>query len=645
MDVIRQHGSRTMTSPRDANTTFATVVEQRLSRRDFLGSVSATAVALSLAGKTEASAPVTLGFTGIKSVAVDDYAEREKLQVAANHEARVLLRWGDPVVEGAPPFDARKLTSEGQAKQFGYNCDFIGFLPLVPTERGSGLLVVNHEYTNPELMFPNYEKKKTEPSKEQADIELAAHGLSVVEIHKNKQGHWQAVFPSRYNRRITATTEMWLTGPAAGEKWMRTQGDATGTRVRGTLNNCSGGKTPWGTVLSGEENFHYYFANAGDLPDGDIKDAHARYGLPKKKSDHGWEKHHTRFDCLQEPHEAFRFGWVVEVDPFDPKFVPRKRTALGRFRHEAATVVVTPAGRIVLYSGDDERFEYVYKFVSAGAYHPTDRQANLNLLDYGTLFVARFNPDGTGVWLPLVFGQEPLTPTNGFTSQGDVLINTRQAADHLGATKMDRPEDIEVNPVTKKVYIVLTNNTDRGKKSKPGVDAANPRPRNKDGHVVELMEQGDDHTATKFTWNLFLTCGDPKDPATSFAGFPKEKVSPISCPDNVTFDLAGNLWIATDGAPKAIKTNDGLFAVPVTGPRRGELKQFLTAPYGAEVCGPEFTPDNTTLFVAIQHPGESDEGLSSFLVPSCRWPDGGNNHPRPSVVAIQHYDGKRVGEA
>ena len=652
-----------MQEPVASELNFSAVVEQRLTRRGFLGTVGAAAMAMSLEGTSEAKTATApgLGFNAITPVAVTDTKEREKLFVPDNHEVQVLLKWGDPVEAGAPEFDPANLTEAAQAKQFGYNCDFVGFLPLPLSQTNAthGLLIVNHEYTNPELMFSDYVKKKTNPTPAQVNVELAAHGLSVVEIMKDRQGQWKPIpvpkpgentaGKAMYNRRITAKTPMQITGPAKDHPWLKTKEDPQAQKVLGTLNNCSGGKTPWGTILSGEENFHQYFGNADKVNDPEVKAAHLRYGLPKADSDYRWEttkdKEHVRFDCAQEPHEPFRFGWVVEIDPLERDAMPCKRTALGRFRHEAATVVVTPEGKVVLYSGDDEKFEYVYKFVSAKPYHPADRKANLQLLDEGTLYVAKFHPDGTGTWLKLVHGEGPLTAANGFASQADVLVKTRQAADRLEATKMDRPEDIEANPLTNKVYIVLTNNVDRGKRGKPGLDKVNPRFRNQDGHIVELTEDGEDHAATTFRWNIFLLCGDPREPSTYFAGFPKDQVSPISCPDNVTFDLSGNLWIASDGAPNTIDTNDGLFAVPVAGPRRGELKQFLSAPHGSEVCGPEFTPDNTTLFVAIQHPGENEEGKSTYKNPNCRWPHDEKKVPRPSVVAIRHKSGGRVGEA
>ncbi|MFT4040171.1 MAG: PhoX family phosphatase, partial [Thermomicrobiales bacterium] len=582
--------------------------------------------------------------------------------VAEGYTATPFLRWGDPLVSGLAEFDAATLTAEEQAQRIGYNHDFVGFLPLPlgSTTSDHGLLVINHEYTNPELMFPGYmvpnpafatpvaegEEEVDEfiptPKAENVDVELEAHGIAVVEIQRDANGAWSAVLDSPYNRRVTATTEMTVTGPAAGADLLKTSADDTGLTVLGTLNNCSGGLTPWGTYVSCEENFHQYFGNTATLNEDDPALAlHDRVGMPDAASERQWELFIDRFDVGKEPNEAFRFGWTVEIDPYDASVTPKKRTALGRFKHEAVNLVVAPDGRIVVYSGDDERFEYVFKFVSANAFTPDDRAANMDLLDEGTLFVATFAEDGTGQWLPLTFGEGPLTAENGFTSQADVLINTRGAADLLGATKMDRPEDIEHNPVNGKIYMVMTNNTQRGT---PDGDEdptpSNPRPENQHGHIVEVTEDGGDVASTAFTWDIFMLCGDPGDESTYFAGFPKDQVSAISSPDNITFDMDGNLWISTDGQPRTLEINDGLFAVPVDGPERGHLRQFFSAVTGAEVSGPIFTPDNTSLFMSIQHPGEG----GVFEAPTTLWPDGAGA-PRPALVVIQAENGGRIGGA
>ncbi len=665
-DIVRSNEGR--------GETFAEIMQRRINRRSFLrGTATASAVfmisACSQAPSETATGPTTAPATDAPTTApattapttaataeptmapaASDFtfsaippspATKDETVVPAGYTVATLLRWGDPLTPDAPEFDVNNQTAEAQAKQFGYNCDFIGFLPLPEGSSASdkGLLVVNHEYTNPELMFPGY--TPGDPTQDQVDVEIEAHGVSVVELQRNAQGEWSYNKGSQYNRRLTGTTPMTISGPAADHEWLKTGADPTGKDIRGTLNNCAAGKTPWGTVITAEENFHQYFANLDGLPDDDPRKAvHKRYGIPAEASERVWEKYHDRFDATKEPNESFRHGWAVELDPYDPTMTPIKRTWLGRFRHEAQTFAIAPSGRVAVYTGDDARFEYAYKFVTSGTYKASDRQANMRLMDDGMLYVAKFNDDGTGEWLPLEFGKGPLTEANGFTSQGDVLIKTRLAADALGATKMDRPEDIEPNPVNKKVYMVMTNNSDRGKEGKAGPDAANPRAENKFGHIIEVTEGGDDYAATTFTWEIFMLCGDPEDDSTYFAGFDKSKVSPIAAPDNVTFDLNGNLWIATDGQSGALKLNDGLFAVPVEGPGRGHLQQFFASVAGSEVCGPEFTPDNKSLFLAIQHPGEG----GTFEEPISSWPDGAQP-ARPSVIAIRADNGGVIGQA
>jgi uncharacterized protein len=579
----------------------------------------------------------------------------ENVVVAEGYTAVPFLRWGDPITADAPELDLHNQTAAAQAVQAGYNCDYIGWisLPLGSNASDNGLLVVNHEYTNPEIMFPGYlttnpdfdpADEESQPfvintSKEIVDIELEAHGLSVVEVRRI-DGQWEVVRDSQYNRRITATTPMQLTGPVAGSEVVMTADDAEGVNVVGTLNNCAGGTTPWGTVISGEENFHQYFANLDLLDEANpMKANHERYGITPGSSDRLWEEFYPRFDVSLEPNEPVRYGWAIEVDPFDPASTPKKRTAMGRNKHEGHTSVVSPSGHVVVYSGDDERFEYAYKFVTAGTYDAGNREANLNLLDEGTLYVAKYNDDGTGEWLPLTFGENGLDESNGFTSQVDVLINPRASADVLGATKMDRPEDFETNPVNKKVYLVCTNNTNRAVEDNAGTDAANPRAENSTGHIIEMTEDGNDHAATTFAWEIFLLAGDPADESTYFAGFPKEQVSPIASPDNITFDTVGNIWISTDGLPNSFEGYDGLFATPTEGSERGYLRQFFSTVEGAECSGPVFNPDGTALFLSVQHPGEG----GVFGEQKSTWPDY-DGAPKPSVVLIIRNDGGVIGQ-
>ncbi|KUN65042.1 phosphatase [Streptomyces canus] len=576
----------------------------------------------------------------------------DTVTVPAGYSQNVVVRWGEPILRGAPAFDPDRQTATAQAGQFGYNNDFLALLPL-PGERGRQILVANHEYTDEVLMFRGYDAAA--PTREQVEVAWAAHGLSAVVVEENKKNGALTVVPRHHlNRRVTATTEFRLTGPAAGSDLLRTSADPTGRKVLGTLNNCSGGTTPWGTTLHGEENFNQYFANAGRATD-------KRYGIGTGASERKWERFDRRFDVAQEPNEVHRFGYVVELDPYDPSSAPRKHTALGRFKHEGATVRLTHDGRPVVYSGDDERFDYFYKFVgSKRMKHGSGRavrEHNLSLLDEGTLYVARLTGDspaleidgtgklpadgefdGGGEWIPLVTAtaKGAVSHVEGMTAD-EVCVFTRLAGDKVGATKMDRPEDIEPNPHSGKVYVALTNNTNRGVGTNAPADEANPRNANKHGHILELTERWNRADSTKFAWTLFLVAGDPEDPATYFAGFPKDAVSPISCPDNVAFDPHGNLWISTDG--NQLGSHDGLFGVATKGERRGELKQFLTVPTGAETCGP-LVQDRRVL-VAVQHPGE----ISGATVekPASTWPDGPGKIVRPAVVAVWRKDGDDIG--
>ncbi|MFF7841063.1 PhoX family protein [Streptomyces ossamyceticus] len=576
----------------------------------------------------------------------------DAVTVPGGYKQNVVIRWGEPILRGAPAFDPEKQTGAAQAGQFGYNNDFLALLPL-PGERGRGLLVANHEYTDEVLMFRGYDAAN--PTRDQVEVAWAAHGLSAVVVEEDRRtGKLTAVPRHHLNRRVTATTAFRLTGPAAGSDLLKTSADPTGRKVLGTLNNCSGGTTPWGTTLHGEENFNQYFANSSRPTD-------KRYGIGTGATERKWERFDKRFDVAQEPNEVHRFGYVVEFDPYDPTSTPRKHTALGRFKHEAATIRLTADGRPVVYSGDDERFDYFYKFVSSKRMKKGSsravREHNLSLLDEGTLYVAKLTGDspaieidgtgklpadgefdGSGEWIPLATAtaEGAVSHVEGMTAD-EVFVFTRLAGDKVGATKMDRPEDIEPNPVTGKVYVALTNNSNRGKTGFAGADEANPRNANKHGQVLELTERWNRPESTRFAWLLFLVAGDPDDPATYFAGFPKDDVSPISCPDNVAFDPYGNLWISTDG--NQLGSHDGLFGVATKGERRGELKQFLTVPSGAETCGPIIT--DRRVLVAVQHPGELDG--ASVENPRSTWPDGPGKIVRPAVVAVYRADGCDIG--
>ncbi|MFI5818919.1 PhoX family protein [Streptomyces rishiriensis] len=576
----------------------------------------------------------------------------DAVTVPDGYGQNVVIRWGEPILRGAPAFDPENQTAAAQAGQFGYNNDFLALLPL-PGECDRQLLVANHEYTDEVLMFRGYDPAS--PTRRQVEVAWAAHGLGVVVVEEDRRtGKLTAVPRHHLNRRVTATTEFRLTGPAAGSDLLKTSADPTGRKVLGTLNNCSGGTTPWGTTLHGEENFNQYFANGGRATD-------KRYGIGTGATERKWERFDKRFDVAQEPNEVHRFGYVVELDPYDPASTPRKHTALGRFKHEAATVRLTEDGRPVVYSGDDERFDYFYKFVGSKRMRKGSsravREHNLSLLDEGTLYVARLTGDspaievdgtgelpadgefdGSGVWIPIATAtaEGAVSHVEGMSAE-EVFVFTRLAGDKVGATKMDRPEDIQPSPVTGKVYVALTNNSHRGVGANAKADEANPRNANKHGHILELTERRNRPESTSFAWSLFLVAGDPDDPATYFAGFPKDDVSPISCPDNVAFDPHGNLWISTDG--NQLGSHDGLFGVATRGSRRGELKQFLTVPTGAETCGP-LVQDRRVL-VAVQHPGEVDG--ATVDKPASTWPDGPGKIVRPAVVAVWRKDGQDIG--
>ncbi len=624
---------------------FAEILAARLSRRGFLAGAAmgaaATASMVSPLAMSEAWAagPSTLNFAEISHGISKDHT------IAKGYEAHAFIRWGDPVAADAPKFDPMKQTAAAQAKQFGYNNDFLAYMPLPLGSNNSdnGLLWVNHEYTEAYMMFAGLGRNDVpdKQTKEQSDIELAAHGASVVEIRKSG-GRWKIVEGSKYNRRITGhTTQMGVSGPAAGHARLKTKADPLGTKIMGTLNNCAGGKTPWGTILTCEENFNNYFS--GDIAKTSEERNYKRLGFAAK-SRYPFSRFEDRFNVEKEPNEANRFGWVVEVDPYDPNAMPIKRTALGRFKHEGATTWVNPDGTVTIYSGDDQANDYLYKFVTRGKFDPINRMANMNLLDDGILYVAQFKDDGTVKWLPLVFGAQWLTPDQGFNSQADIAIETRRAADLLGATPMDRPEDVEVNPVTGRAYVVLTNNTSR----KDKLDKANPRAGNRYGQILELIVPGEgkaaNHAALEHKWDMFLMAGPAAEGGKYGTGTTENGW--LACPDNIAFDNRGRMWIASDQGTEQPKfgIGDGIWVADTMGQGRAATRFFYRTPTGAEMCGPEFTPDNKTFFVAVQHPAADDDPNSTFDKPSTRWPDFKDNMPpRPAVVAITKKGGGAVG--
>jgi uncharacterized protein len=614
----------------------------RPERRVFLGS----AAALGLATFLPACAQTTLTPTAqaaqlsFKPIPIDG---SDKIVVPEGYSAKPIAPWGEPIgIAGNMPafkMDGSNSAAD-QAVQMGMHHDGIHFYSLEGSKRG--LLAMNHEYTDDGLLHVG---GMSAWSAEKVRKAQAAHGISVIEVMDDGKD-WQMVRPSKYARRITANTPFSIGGPCRGHAMMKTAADPRGETILGTLNNCASGKTPWGTYLSGEENFAFYFGNAN------AQDAHQRRWGLRKDAFFGWAEHDPRFDIGKTPNEPNRFGWVVEVDPLDPTSTPIKRTALGRAAHEGAWVAVTKDNRAVVYSGEDARNEYIYKFVSRDAIKPasagmTQAQANRELLDHGTLYVAKFNADGKGQWLPLVHGQGSLTAANGFADQGEICIKARQASDALGATKMDRPEWLAIDPKSGWVYCTLTNNSSRGAANMPPPDAANPRANNAHGQIIRWKENGDFDNAN-FEWNHLLLAGDPAAARPEAKGNLKGDL--FGCADGIAFDANGTLWIQTDmHASQMYKgefVNLGNNQMLAYDAASGQTKRFLTAPTNSEVTGAAWTPDGKTLFINIQHPGETAGDRSDPLEPNkiSNWPDytpGGR--PRSSTVVIRKADGGVIG--
>ncbi|MDH1728015.1 PhoX family phosphatase [Pseudomonas chengduensis] len=572
----------------------------------------------------------------------------DTITVPAGYKATTFIPWGTPIRGSFPAFlDNAGNSAADQADQIGMHHDGMHFFPIDGQRGGGhksdhGLLVLNHEYIDAPLLHPNGPTlvggKRS--SADEVRKEINAHGVSVVEVRRVR-GQWE-VLPSARNRRITGATPMQISGPARGHALLRTRYSPDGTATRGTLNNCANGFTPWGTYLTCEENWAGYFASG----DAERPREMTRYGVGSA-SRYGWDHlsgdEFQRFNATRLAAEAAgdyrnepnHFGWIVEIDPFAPESPPVKRTALGRFAHEGLVFApVKPGSPVVCYSGDDSQNEYIYKFVSRGKYVPG--RSNGSLLDEGTLYVARFKANGKGDWLALdikdkAFQAACRAAGVSFADQGEVLINTRLAADIVGATKMDRPEWGAVNPNNGDVYFTLTNNS-----SRTVADAANPRPANAFGHIIRWREQSRDYAGREFVWSLFLLAG-PENDSLDPNGRPLTADNRLASPDGLWFDDEGRLWIQTDMSGSQLASgpfgnNQMLVAEPTT----GEVKRFLVGPVGCEVTGITATPDFRTLFVNIQHPGEGSTPTDFRST----WPDGPGRRPRSATVIVTREDGK-----
>ncbi|WP_437879911.1 PhoX family protein [Pseudomonas sp. LRF_L74] len=616
-----------------------------LSRRRFIGAGALTGAVLFLGGGllgrsalaeavSAASGSPLLGFANIAASGAD------QISLPPGYSSSVLISWGQPLHAGGPAFKGNGGNSAAeQLQQFGDNNDGMSFFPW-PGDANRALMAINNEYVNYRYLLAHGGLPKSADDVRKAQN---AEGVTVIEVRKDK-GAWHFVQGSPYNRRIHGNLPIEVSGPARGHELLKTQADPHGVEVLGTFQNCSSGKTPWGTYLTCEENFSDCFGSSDEnlkfSPD------QKRFSVVHASVENEWHRFDPRFDLAKHPHELNRHGWIVEIDPFDPGSKPIKRTALGRFKHENAALATTRDGRAVVYMGDDERGEFIYKFISRERIDRQDAKANRHILDNGTLYVARFDegdndvdhPRGRGQWIELTAGRNGLTPERGFANQAEVVIRTRQAGTQVGATRMDRPEWIAVSPQDGQVYCTLTNNSKRGEDGQP-VGGPNPRANNLYGQILRWREQGDDAAALAFDWDLFIVAGNP----LVHAGKPEAGSHAINAdnmfnsPDGLGFDAGGRLWVLTDGK----YSNSGDYAgmgnnqMLCADPRSGEIRRFMVGPVGCEVTGLAFSPDYTTMFVGIQHPGE--DGGSTF-------PDHEPGvHPRSSVMAITRDDGGVIG--
>lgn len=610
-------------------------------RRLVLKSAAAAVTALlgpAGAGGARADSARTLGFTSVPA------SLQDAVRVPPEYEFQVLYRWGDPTgIDGQLPVfrsDASNSADE-QAAQAGMHHDGMHYFPLGQDGRRA-LLVLNHEYTDEHQLHADGAKPST---RDKVLKSQHAMGVSVIEIERVPAG-WRQVLPSPYARRIHGRTPMAISGPAAGNHLLQTAADPSGRLVLGTLANCAMGVTPWGTYLTCEENFHGYFG-ADKTAQASTDAAARRYSTLPGGQWVDWFRFDERFDVSKHPNEPHRFGWVVEIDPMDPGSTPVKRTALGRKCTESATCTLTKDGRVAVYMADDASFEFIYKFVSRDPVRPGGYAANRDLLDHGTLYAARFDADGRGRWLALSPENPDLNASADLKSPADMLVRARLAGSAVGATPMDRPEWVAIHPRTGEAFVSLTNNVQRGAPDRPGVDPANPRAANLGGHIIRWTEKGRDAAATSFDWKHFALAGDPAQPGSATL-YPSAQADAFGAPDGLHFDSAGLLWIQTDMSGSAIGkgayANLGNNAMLCADLATGEIKRFLSGPRGSEITGCVVTPDRSTLFVNIQHPGETRDSGSG--TPNSAWPDGttpGSARPRSATLAIRRRDSGPVG--
>ena len=547
--------------------------------------------------------------------------------ISADYQFQTFLRWGEPLEPGGPAFEFPPTSAEKAALQINGGHDGMHFFPLTQTANSlggiefksstRGVLALNNEFIRTEMVFEF--SKKVPESLEEVRIVQNYHGVTIVEIAKNTDGDWEQI-ESNVTRKVTTNSNVTFSGPAANSPYLQTPNNNV---PLGTLNNCAHGVTPWGTYLTCEENFNGYFGTADengnpvlDTP-WEASEEQQRYGFTEFGFAYFWHKYDRRFN-LADPgfkNEENRFGWVVEIDPMDPTKIPVKRTALGRFKHENAHIMIGDGNRVVVYMGDDQRFDYVYKFVSADDYEVMLANG-ISPLDEGTLYAARYNDDGSGDWLALDMSVPALAAR--FNDQGELVTFARIAADIVGATPMDRPE-WATNAPNGDIIIAMTNNTRR----EPGQeDAANPLAPNPDGFLMRMQEGN--FIGTSFTWDIFLFAADTRDSENVFTD-----------PDGILVDEDGRLFIETDGGqPDGL--NNQLLVTDVNDP--STIYRLFTGVAGCEITGICFTPDRRTMFINVQHPGNGDPALTSFPAPF-----DGVTKPRDAVVAITRKNGGIIG--
>jgi len=622
--------------PRPTEQGFDQVVERAISRRGFLGGALAFGSGAAVMGTgllkgTTAMAQQTSRFAFEQLAPQTDGT----VHVPDGYSWDVLVRWGDPLFSDAPDYSPETgVPTAGSDRVFGENTDGMELFH----QGGTELLVVNSEYVNTKVNLAS-EQEGAVMSADDVTRLQNFQGVSVMEVTEGDAG-WEVVVDSPYNRRIHHRTPMVIDGPAAGHDLLKTAADPTGTQSLGTFNNCGSGRTPWGTYLTCEENFNGYFGTTEELT---LDDVHAagfkRYGVstkvdPGRYNYHGFD---ARFDLSKNPNEPHRAGYIVEIDPWNPDATPVKHTALGRFKHENAAYALAPDGRVVVYMGDDERGEYMYKWLSRDIYVPGGDTSTL--LSEGQLFVAKFNDDMTGTWVAL-------TPEDTGMSEAEIALFTRMAGTAVSATTMDRPEWIAVNPTAVEAYCCLTNNSRRGAKNDDGSirtnaagepmvpNAPNPREVNRYGQIVRWRPHNDDHAASTFDWDLYVMVGNPTvHPEGPYAGTANINAGNLfNSPDGMQIDSTGIIWIQTDGNDdnegdfEGMGNNQMLAGDPVT----GEIRRFLTGPNGSEVTGLTWSADKRTMFVGIQHPGAP-------------FPDGDGTLPRSAIVTVKRDDNALIG--